>query len=111
MAPVNLMIHTTPVQLVAVIHRQSEERNSGATRRINMATSTWLHVATDTRLTECLESVLKDQRPQCLPALLANYREHGVFPAQVSEVLMLRLVSDRLPDAGRPGQHAPSGRY
>ncbi|CAL8327826.1 unnamed protein product [Lota lota] len=49
-----------------------------------MATSAWLHVPTNMRLTECLESVLKDQRPQCLPALLANYREHGVFPTQGS---------------------------
>ncbi|CAL8378229.1 unnamed protein product, partial [Boreogadus saida] len=36
------------------------------------------------RLTECLESVLKEQRPHCLPALLANYREHGVVPTQGS---------------------------
>ncbi|KAM7365939.1 hypothetical protein PAMP_015416 [Pampus punctatissimus] len=34
------------------------------------------------RLTEGLVSVLKEQRPEYLPALLANYREHGVFPTQ-----------------------------
>ncbi|CAL8240442.1 unnamed protein product [Merluccius merluccius] len=49
-----------------------------------MATSAWLHVPTSVRLTECVESVLKDQRPQCLPALLASYREHGVLPTQGS---------------------------
>lgn len=35
------------------------------------------------RLTEGLASVLKEQRPEYLPALLANYREHGVFQTQV----------------------------
>ncbi|KAJ3582667.1 hypothetical protein NHX12_000351 [Muraenolepis orangiensis] len=57
-----------------------------------MATSAWLHVPTNVRLTECVESVLKDQRhhglpqllPELLPDLLANYREHGVLPTQGS---------------------------
>ena len=58
-----------------------------------MATSAWLHVPTNMRLTECLESVLKEQRPHCLPALLANYREHGVVPTQVNRLgLMSKLV-------------------
>jgi len=35
------------------------------------------------RLTEGLVSVLKEQRPEYLPALLAGYREHGVFQTQV----------------------------
>ncbi|KAG7280420.1 hypothetical protein CRUP_028160 [Coryphaenoides rupestris] len=66
-----------------------------------MAASSWLHVPTNTRLTECLESVLKDQRPQCLPALLANYREHGVFPAQSqapvqTAQLAVRVLADLL---------------
>ncbi|XP_023119395.2 proline-, glutamic acid- and leucine-rich protein 1 [Amphiprion ocellaris] len=47
-----------------------------------MATSTWLHGPSAMRLTEGLVSVLKEQRPEYLPALLANYREHGVFPTQ-----------------------------
>ncbi|XP_042256468.1 proline-, glutamic acid- and leucine-rich protein 1 [Thunnus maccoyii] len=47
-----------------------------------MATSAWLHGPSAMRLTECLVSVLKEQRPEYLPALLANYREHGVFPTQ-----------------------------
>uniref|UniRef100_A0A667XQU4 Proline, glutamate and leucine rich protein 1 n=1 Tax=Myripristis murdjan TaxID=586833 RepID=A0A667XQU4_9TELE len=48
-----------------------------------MATSAWLHGPSSMRLTEGLVSVLKEQRPEYLPALLANYREHGVFPTQV----------------------------
>lgn len=48
-----------------------------------MATSAWLHGPSAMRLTECLVSVLKEQRPEYLPSLLANYREHGVFPTQV----------------------------
>ncbi|XP_071780172.1 proline-, glutamic acid- and leucine-rich protein 1 [Centroberyx gerrardi] len=47
-----------------------------------MATSAWLHGPSNMRLTEGLVSVLKEQRPEYLPALLANYREHGVFPTQ-----------------------------
>ncbi|XP_029932779.1 proline-, glutamic acid- and leucine-rich protein 1 [Myripristis murdjan] len=47
-----------------------------------MATSAWLHGPSSMRLTEGLVSVLKEQRPEYLPALLANYREHGVFPTQ-----------------------------
>uniref|UniRef100_A0A096LPN8 Proline, glutamate and leucine rich protein 1 n=1 Tax=Poecilia formosa TaxID=48698 RepID=A0A096LPN8_POEFO len=34
------------------------------------------------RLTEGLVSVLKEQRPEYLSEVLANYREHGVFPTQ-----------------------------
>lgn len=48
-----------------------------------MATSAWLRGPSAMRLTEGLVSVLKEQRPEYLPALLANYREHGVFPTQV----------------------------
>lgn len=48
-----------------------------------MATSTWLRGPSAMRLTEGLVSVLKEQRPEYLPALLANYREHGVFQTQV----------------------------
>ncbi|KAK2852112.1 hypothetical protein Q5P01_008388 [Channa striata] len=47
-----------------------------------MATSAWLHGPAAMRLTEGLVSVLKEQRPEYLPALLANYREHGVFSTQ-----------------------------
>ncbi|XP_051285548.1 proline-, glutamic acid- and leucine-rich protein 1 [Dicentrarchus labrax] len=47
-----------------------------------MATSAWLRGPSAMRLTEGLVSVLKEQRPEYLPALLANYREHGVFPTQ-----------------------------
>ncbi|KAF3697443.1 Proline-, glutamic acid- and leucine-rich protein 1 [Channa argus] len=47
-----------------------------------MATSVWLHGPAAMRLTEGLVSVLKEHRPEYLPALLANYREHGVFPTQ-----------------------------
>ncbi|KTG37133.1 hypothetical protein cypCar_00002889 [Cyprinus carpio] len=47
-----------------------------------MASATWLHGPNITRLTEALVSVLKEDRPEYLPALLANYREHGVVGAQ-----------------------------
>ncbi|XP_070785609.1 proline-, glutamic acid- and leucine-rich protein 1 [Enoplosus armatus] len=47
-----------------------------------MATSAWLRGPSAMRLTEGLVSVLKEQRPEYLPALVANYREHGVFPTQ-----------------------------
>ncbi|XP_070710423.1 proline-, glutamic acid- and leucine-rich protein 1 [Pempheris klunzingeri] len=47
-----------------------------------MATSAWLRAPSAMRLTEGLVSVLKEQRPEYLPALLASYREHGVFPTQ-----------------------------
>ncbi|XP_030017912.1 proline-, glutamic acid- and leucine-rich protein 1 [Sphaeramia orbicularis] len=47
-----------------------------------MAASAWLHGPSAMRLTEGLVSVLKEQRPDYLPALLASYREHGVFPTQ-----------------------------
>lgn len=48
-----------------------------------MATSAWLHGQSAMRLTEGLLSVLKEQRSEYIPALLSNYREHGVFPTQV----------------------------
>lgn len=48
-----------------------------------MATSAWLHGPSAMRLTEGLVSVLKEHRAEYLPALLANYREHGVFQTQV----------------------------
>nr|XP_033507521.1 proline-, glutamic acid- and leucine-rich protein 1 [Epinephelus lanceolatus] len=47
-----------------------------------MAASAWLRGPSAMRLTEGLVSVLKEQRPEYLPALLANYREHGVFQTQ-----------------------------
>ncbi|XP_068444334.1 proline-, glutamic acid- and leucine-rich protein 1 [Clinocottus analis] len=47
-----------------------------------MATSAWLREASGMRLTEGLVSVLKEQRPEHLPGLLASYREHGVFQTQ-----------------------------
>uniref|UniRef100_A0A4W5RM09 Proline-, glutamic acid- and leucine-rich protein 1 n=1 Tax=Hucho hucho TaxID=62062 RepID=A0A4W5RM09_9TELE len=46
------------------------------------ATAAWMHGPSNMRLTEGLLSVLKEQRPEYLPALLANYREHGVFSTQ-----------------------------
>ncbi|XP_016328700.1 proline-, glutamic acid- and leucine-rich protein 1-like isoform X1 [Sinocyclocheilus anshuiensis] len=49
-----------------------------------MASAAWLHGPNITRLTEGLVSVLKEDRPEYLPALLANYREHGVVGAQVT---------------------------
>jgi len=48
-----------------------------------MASAAWLHGPSVTRLTEGLVSVLKEERPEYLPALLANYREHGVVGTQV----------------------------
>ncbi|KAK7176642.1 hypothetical protein R3I93_000773 [Phoxinus phoxinus] len=47
-----------------------------------MASAAWLHGPSTTRLTEGLVSVLKEDRPEYLPALLANYREHGVVGTQ-----------------------------
>ncbi|XP_076001462.1 proline-, glutamic acid- and leucine-rich protein 1 [Genypterus blacodes] len=49
-----------------------------------MAASAWLHGPASMRLTEGLVSALKEQRPEFLPALLANYREHGAFTTQGS---------------------------
>ena len=48
-----------------------------------MATAAWLHGTNNTRLTEGLVSVLKEERPEYLPVLLTNYREHGVVGVQV----------------------------
>ncbi|KTF77403.1 hypothetical protein cypCar_00022587 [Cyprinus carpio] len=50
-----------------------------------MASAAWLHGPNITRLTEGLVSVLKEDRPEYLPALLANYREHGVVGTQHAE--------------------------
>ncbi|XP_067299222.1 proline-, glutamic acid- and leucine-rich protein 1 [Pseudorasbora parva] len=47
-----------------------------------MASAAWLHGPNITRLTEGLVSVLKEDRPEYLPSLLANYREHGVVGTQ-----------------------------
>ncbi|XP_072232963.1 proline-, glutamic acid- and leucine-rich protein 1 [Leuresthes tenuis] len=47
-----------------------------------MATSAWLHGTSAMRLTEGLVLVLKEQRPEYLPDVLAKYREHGVYPIQ-----------------------------
>ncbi|XP_061921778.1 proline-, glutamic acid- and leucine-rich protein 1-like isoform X2 [Entelurus aequoreus] len=52
-----------------------------------MAASVWLHGPSATRLTEGLLSVLKEQRPEYLPSVLANYREHGVFPTQTASAV------------------------
>ncbi|XP_054608410.1 proline-, glutamic acid- and leucine-rich protein 1 [Dunckerocampus dactyliophorus] len=52
-----------------------------------MAASAWLHGPSAMRLTEGLLSVLKEQRPDYLPSLLANYREHGVFPTQAASAV------------------------
>lgn len=59
-----------------------------------MATSAWLRGPTAMRLTEDLVSVLKEQRPEYLPALLANYREHGVFQTQVEPCPERRVSSE-----------------
>ncbi|KAL0969994.1 hypothetical protein UPYG_G00235700 [Umbra pygmaea] len=48
------------------------------------ATAVWMHGTSNMRLTEGLVSVLKEHRPEYIPALLANYREHGVVPTQSS---------------------------
>nr|XP_057923871.1 proline-, glutamic acid- and leucine-rich protein 1 [Doryrhamphus excisus] len=52
-----------------------------------MAASSWLHGPSAMRLTEGLLSVLKEQRPEYLPSLLANYREHGVFATQAASAV------------------------
>ncbi|XP_056156022.1 proline-, glutamic acid- and leucine-rich protein 1 [Lampris incognitus] len=52
-----------------------------------MAASVWLPGPANMRLTEELVSVLKEQRTHYLPALLANYREHGVLPTQGSSAV------------------------
>ncbi|KAJ8338257.1 hypothetical protein SKAU_G00372230 [Synaphobranchus kaupii] len=49
-----------------------------------MATVAWLHGSNNMRLTEGLVSALKEERPEYLPALLANYREHGGISTQSS---------------------------
>ncbi|XP_072543825.1 proline-, glutamic acid- and leucine-rich protein 1 isoform X2 [Salminus brasiliensis] len=51
-----------------------------------MATAAWLHGQSpnNARLTEGLVSALKEERPEFLPALLSNYREHGAVGAQNS---------------------------
>ncbi|KAG5852121.1 proline-, glutamic acid- and leucine-rich protein 1 [Anguilla anguilla] len=49
-----------------------------------MATAVWLHGSSNMRLTEGLVSALKEERPEYLPSLLANYREHGGISTQSS---------------------------
>ncbi|KAI1898875.1 hypothetical protein AGOR_G00076910 [Albula goreensis] len=49
-----------------------------------MATAVWLHGSNNMRLTEGLVSALKEERSEYLPALLANYREHGGISTQSS---------------------------
>lgn len=56
-----------------------------------MASAAWLHGPSITRLTEGLVSVLKEDRPEYLPALLANYREHGVVGTQVTLGVTLKV--------------------
>lgn len=47
-------------------------------QRGKMATSVGLHGSPALRLTEGLVSFLKEQRPEYLPEVLVNYREHGL---------------------------------
>uniref|UniRef100_A0A1A8Q1P4 Coiled-coil glutamate-rich protein 1 n=1 Tax=Nothobranchius rachovii TaxID=451742 RepID=A0A1A8Q1P4_9TELE len=47
-----------------------------------MAASAWLHGSAAMRLTEGLVLLMKEQRPEFLPEVLANYREHGVLSLQ-----------------------------
>ncbi|XP_046872904.1 LOW QUALITY PROTEIN: proline-, glutamic acid- and leucine-rich protein 1 [Hypomesus transpacificus] len=63
-----------------------------------MATSAWLHGPTSMRLTEGLVSLLKEQRPEYLPALLSNYREHGVVSTQSSGAVggLVGLINSKL---------------
>ncbi|KAJ8254840.1 hypothetical protein GJAV_G00197920 [Gymnothorax javanicus] len=49
-----------------------------------MAAAVWLHGSNNMRLTEGLVSALKEERPEYLPTLLANYREHGGISTQGS---------------------------
>lgn len=56
-----------------------------------MASAAWLHGPNITRLTEGLVSVLKEERPEHLPALLTNYREHGVVGIQVGLNFLLQF--------------------
>ncbi|CAN9509765.1 unnamed protein product [Ophioblennius macclurei] len=53
---------------------------------LNMAAS-WLHGPSVLRITDALLSVLKEQRPEHVPALLACYRDHGAFGSQGSGAL------------------------
>lgn len=62
-----------------------------------MATSAWLRGPSAMRLTEGLVSVLKEQRPEFLPALLASYREHGVFSTQVGPGPEMRVSLEASP--------------
>ncbi|XP_057709881.1 proline-, glutamic acid- and leucine-rich protein 1 [Corythoichthys intestinalis] len=52
-----------------------------------MSAASWLNGAAAARLTEGLLSVLKEQRPEFLPGLLENYRQHGVFRSQGSSTV------------------------
>ncbi|XP_077445797.1 proline-, glutamic acid- and leucine-rich protein 1 [Stigmatopora argus] len=52
-----------------------------------MSAASWLNGAIAGRLTEGLLLVLKEQRPEFLPGLLENYRQHGVFSSQGSSAL------------------------
>ncbi|XP_052009781.1 proline-, glutamic acid- and leucine-rich protein 1-like [Xyrauchen texanus] len=49
-----------------------------------MASAAWLHGPNIARITEGLVTVLKEERSEYLPALLANYREHGVVGTQIT---------------------------
>ncbi|XP_029944237.1 proline-, glutamic acid- and leucine-rich protein 1 [Salarias fasciatus] len=57
------------------------------TRREDNMAASWLHGPSVLRLTDGLVSVLKEQRPEHVPALLACYREHGAFSSQGSGAL------------------------
>lgn len=61
-----------------------------------MATAAWLHGIPAMRFTEDLVLFLKEQRPEYLPDVLANYREHGVFPTQVKRCTEMHADLKRL---------------
>uniref|UniRef100_A0A4W4FJQ6 PELP1 middle domain-containing protein n=1 Tax=Electrophorus electricus TaxID=8005 RepID=A0A4W4FJQ6_ELEEL len=50
-----------------------------------MAAAAWLHGPNGVRLTEGLASALREDRAEHLPALLADYREHGVVATHVRQ--------------------------
>ncbi|XP_051564306.1 proline-, glutamic acid- and leucine-rich protein 1-like [Myxocyprinus asiaticus] len=70
------------MRCVDVNHSTSRRVMLASFRGAKMASAAWLHGPNITRITEGLVSVLKEERPEYLPALLANYREHGVVGSQ-----------------------------
>lgn len=67
----------------------STDNDVAVCRSSKMATAGWLHGSANMRLTEGLVSVLKEERPEYLPSLLANYREHGVISTQVNSFMIV----------------------